>query len=140
VRATHPFDIVAWVLLPDHLHAIWQLPGADARTGLRWSLIKAHVTRASHAWLPEQSGNRSREKRGEGALWQRRFWEHLIVDERDLERHIDYIHFNPVKHGYAKAVSEWPYSTFHRYVREGVYPLDWAGIASPSEPTARYGE
>ena len=127
VRLDLPFDIVAWVLLPDHLHAIWQLPPGDKDFSLRWSLIKQQVTRECAAWLPRQHLSASRKSRDEGSLWQRRFWEHLIRDDTDLSRHMDYIHFNPVKHGYATNVSDWPYSTFHRYVNEGVYPEDWGG-------------
>jgi putative transposase len=97
VRLDLPFDIVAWVLMPDHLHAIWQLPQNDKDFSLRCSLIKQQFTRDCEAWLPRQNLSASRKSRGEGSLWQRRFWEHLIRDETDLSRHVDYIHFNPVK-------------------------------------------
>ena len=84
------------------------------------------------------SVSQSRQKRREGTIWQRRFWEHLIRDDRDFRRHIDYIHYNPVKHGYVSKVVDWPYSTFHRFVRNGVYPTDWASV---DEITAsNYGE
>lgn len=114
--------------MPDHLHAVWQLPQNDKDFSLRWSLIKQHVTRDCATWLPRQDISASRDKRSEGSLWQRRFWEHLIRDETDLSRHLDYIHYNPVKHGYVANVVDWPYSTFHCYVKEGMYPEDWGGI------------
>lgn len=128
-----PFKIHAWVLLPDHLHCIWELPPGDAAFGLRWGQIKSHVTRACGNGLADLPGlSASRKKRHEGALWQRRFWEHQIRDEADFARHADYIHWNPVKHGHACRAGEWPYSTFHRYVRMGVYARDWGGIPDAS--------
>jgi putative transposase len=126
VRAMLTFESIAWVLLPDHLHTIWRLPETDADFSLRWSLIKQRVTRQCADRMVAARVNRSRQKRREGAIWQRRFWEHLIRDDTDLERHVDYIHYNPVKHGYVPRVTDWPYSTFHQYVRRGVYPADWA--------------
>ncbi len=130
VRNSLPFKIHAWVLLPDHLHCIWELPPGDAAFGLRWGQIKSHVTRACDLELEEPPlPAASRVKRHEGAVWQRRFWEHQIRDEADFARHVDYVHWNPVKHGYVRQVAEWPYSTFHRYVRSGVYAGDWGGIA-----------
>lgn len=129
---------LAWVLLPDHIHAIWKLPEGDVDYSLRWSLIKQHVTRKYAERTQEVLVSQSRQKRREGTIWQRRFWEHLIRDDRDFRRHIDYIHYNPVKHGYVSKVVDWPYSTFHRFVRNGVYPTDWA---SADENTASsYGE
>jgi putative transposase len=91
VRSKMPFEIIAWVLMPDHLHAVWQLPPDDRDFSLRWSLIKQHVTHDCAAWVPQQALSVSRAKRGEGGLWQRRFWEHLIRDEADFSRHLDYI-------------------------------------------------
>jgi putative transposase len=126
VRTMLPFESIAWVLLPDHLHTVWHLPEADADFSLRWSLIKQRVTRQCADGSSAAPIMRSRQKRREGAIWQRRFWEHLIRDDTDLERHVDYIHYNPVKHGYVARVTDWPYSTFHRYARRGVYPADWA--------------
>ena len=123
-RAHHPFMIDAIVILPDHLHAIWTLPEADKDFATRWRLIKSTFSRA----LP--TGERiseSRARKGERGIWQRRYWEHTLRDERDFARHVDYIHFNPVKHGHVSRVSDWPYSSFHRMVRLGVYPNDWAG-------------
>ncbi len=123
VKTTMPFESIAWVLLPDHLHTIWQLPEGDANFSARWSMIKRSVTQQYKDLLPHPH-NLSRQARREGNLWQRRFWEHLIRDELDLQRHIDYVHYNPVKHGYVSKVADWPYSTFHRYVSDGVYPKD----------------
>jgi putative transposase len=137
VRSEMPFEIVAWVLLPDHLHALWRLPLNDRDFSLRWSLIKQQVTRDCATWLPPQSLSASRARRGEGGLWQRRFWEHLIRDEADLSRHLDYIHYNPVKHGLVESVRDWPYSTFHRHVKQGTYPADWGGMA---EEAGSFGE
>ena len=123
-RANHPFGIEAIVVLPDHLHAIWSLPESDRNDATRWRLIKAHFSRA----LPK--GERispSRLSKGERGIWQRRYWEHTLRDERDFARHADYIHFNPVKHGQVTRVVDWPHSSFHRMVRLGVYPADWGG-------------
>jgi putative transposase len=134
-RRRHPFAIEAIVVLPDHLHAIWTLPEGDSDFAMRWSLIKACFSRA----LPQgEPVSRSRERRRERGLWQRRYWEHTIRDEDDLARHIDYIHFNPVKHRYVENVADWPYSSFHRAVRQGVYPADWAIDASDTD--GDYGE
>ena len=124
VKARHPFDILATVVLPDHLHALWRLPADDRDYLLRWSLIKADFSRQLP---PLETVNLSRRLKRERGVWQRRYWEHQIRDERDLQRHLDYIHFNPVKHGHARSAAEWPYSSIHRYIRAGVLPADWAG-------------
>lgn len=124
-RADHPFVIHAWVVLPDHLHCVIELPAGDTDFSLRWRLIKARFSRA----IPNtQWRNAARQRRGERAIWQRRFWEHLIRDQADFNAHMDYVHINPVKHRLVDAVAEWPYSTFHHLAQEGVYPLDWAGV------------
>jgi putative transposase len=140
VRSNAPFAVCAWVLLPDHLHCIWELPDGNADYGKRWSIIKRRVTQVCAAEL-EDAGERriSQIKRREGSLWQRRFWEHRIRDENDFARHMDYIHFNPMKHGYVQRVADWPYSTFHRYVKTGVYAPDWAGD-SQTEASEGFGE
>ena len=124
VRRRWPFVIDGWVVLPDHLHCIWTLPPGDFDFTNRWRLIKAGFARQ----LPKTE-RRSfvRTARGERGIWQRRFWEHAIRDERDYASHMDYLHFNPVKHGYARRVMDWPYSSFHRCVEKGIYPLDWGG-------------
>jgi putative transposase len=126
VRGVHSFETIAWVLLPDHLHTIWRMPENDADFSLRWSLIKQRVTRQCADEVSDAAFTRSRMKRHEGTFWQRRFWEHMIRDDTDLRHHIDFIHYNPVKHGYVPRVADWPYSTFHRYVNRGIYPTDWA--------------
>ncbi len=126
-RKTHPFRIDGWALLPDHLHCMWTLPPNDAAFGLRWSMIKRFVTQQCAAALHRDDlMNASRQKRNEFTVWQRRFWEHLIRDERDYTAHLDYIHYNPVKHGYAQSAAQWPYSTFHRSMEQGMYEKDWA--------------
>ena len=128
VRATRPFVIDAWVVLPDHMHCIWTLPEDDANYSNRWFAIKRFVSSgAGHALHDPSLLTASRRKHRESTIWQRRFWEHQIQDEDDFERHMDYIHFNPVKHKYVQQVREWPHSTFHRYVRDGVYPSNWGG-------------
>ena len=126
VRGLHSFETIAWVLLSDHLHTIWRMPENDADFSLRWSLIKQRVTRRCADEASQDALSPSRQKRHEGTFWQRRFWEHMIRDDTDLRHHVDYIHYNPVKHGYVTRVADWPYSTFHRYVSRGVYPKDWA--------------
>jgi len=126
VQMRHPFVIEAMVVLPGHLHAIWMLPVGDADYALRWRLIKTSFSRSVPAG---ERRSLSRQGKGERGLWQRRYWEHTIRDESDYQRHVDYIHFNPVKHGLVTAVRDWPYSSFHRYVKQGVLPDDWAGVA-----------
>lgn len=126
VRNRYDFQIDAWVLLPDHLHCIWTLPDGDADFSTRWSRIKRHVTQCcGHRIARQDWMTRSKRIHRESTLWQRRFWEHQIRDEKDFRAHVDYIHYNPVKHGYAKRAVDWPYSSFHRYVKEGVYEMDW---------------
>ena len=124
VKAEHPFHIDAMVILPDHLHAVWTLPVGDCDYPTRWMLIKAGFSRRIPAG---ERRNKSRMTKGERGIWQRRYWEHVIRDERDYARHVDYVHYNPVKHGYVARVCEWAYSTFHRYVKSGVYPENWGG-------------
>lgn len=126
VRLELPFAVVALVLLPDHLHAIWTLPPDDADYPRRWALIKRHIAREVRSSVKVRLPS-SMTKRHEAGVWQRRYWEHLIRDDLDLQRHVDYIHFNPVKHGHVKHVADWPHSTFHRYVKRGILPPDWAG-------------
>ncbi len=137
VRRTHPFEIVAWVLLPDHTHCIWKLPEGDNDYSKRWGMIKAGFTRRIHklindgitikGMLPSDTRSKSQKQRHEGLIWQRRFWEHQIRDENDFNHHCDYIHFNPVKHGLVKTPTQWPYSTIHGFVEKGIYSADWGG-------------
>ena len=122
VRRQWPFHIDAWVVLPEHMHAVWTLPEGDEDFSTRWRLIKSHFSRESPR---RESISRSRTRKGERGIWQRRFWEHRIRDERDFRRHVDYIHFNPVKHGHVERAIDWPFSTFSRYVRNGIYSPDW---------------
>ena len=125
VRRDRPFDILAWVVLPDHLHTIWRLPVGDAAYPTRWALIKRKTAQQTRH-LVQTPLVASMKVRGEIGLWQRRYWEHQIRDERDLERHVDYIHYNPVKHGLVPRASDWPHSTFHRYVAKSLLPMDWS--------------
>ena len=127
-RTKYPFIIDAMVLMPDHLHAVWTLPEHDNAYSVRWSMVKRLVTQ--RGCTDESLGpgiSASRLKRREGNIWQRRFWEHQVRDQADLNRCLDYLHWNPVKHGHVNRVVDWPYSTFHRFVREGMYPEDWGG-------------
>lgn len=128
VQAEHPFIIDAWVLLPDHMHCIWTLPTGDRAFSKRWGMIKTRTTQnLNHRDLPLPHKTSSRKAKREGGLWQRRFWEHLIHDERDLWRHLNYLHYNPVKHGLVQHVRDWPFSSFHRYVKQGLYSAEWGG-------------
>jgi putative transposase len=112
------------VILPEHLHAIWVLPEGDDDFSTRWRQIKASFSRA----MPKSERcSTSRLKKGERGIWQRRFWGHAIRDDLDYQRHVDYIHYNPVKHGHVQRVADWPYSSFHRFKRMGVYEEDWTG-------------
>jgi len=122
LRRRHPFIIDAMVVLPEHLHCIWTLPDGDSDFPLRWRLLKAYFSR--HIPTGERISP-SRLRKNERGIWQRRLWEHMIRDDADFQRHFDYIHYNPVKHGLVTAVADWPYSSFHRYVRAGLYALHW---------------
>ena len=126
VQEDLPYETVAIVLLPDHLHAVWTLPPGDHDFSRRWKKIKSDFTRL---WR-KQSGreaqtSESKRRRGNRGIWQTRFWEHLIRDENDLEAHFDYIHYNPVKHGYVKRPWDWAPSTFRKHVASGHYDQDW---------------
>ena len=123
VKQKHPFDIVAWVVLPEHMHAVWTLPPDDADFSIRWLLIKTAFSRAIERG---EARSPSRLRKGERGIWQRRFWEHQIRDEHDLTQHVDYVHINPVKHGHVTRASDWPYSSIHRYIRQGMLAADWA--------------
>lgn len=123
-HAARPFALLAWTILPDHLHCAWRLPEGDDDNGTRWRHIKSHFSRT----LPsgERLSQRRREK-SERGIWQRRYWEQWIRDEDHLCRCIDYIHINPQKHGHVARIADWPHSSFHRYVRMGRLSVDWAG-------------
>lgn len=126
IQRTFPFEIVAIVLLPDHLHTIWELPRGDYDYSTRWRRIKGQFSRD---WIARggqtEEPTRSRKVRQEQSIWQRRFFEHMCRDETDLKRCLDYVHVNPVKHKLAPRVRDWPWSSFHRYVRLGEYELEW---------------
>jgi len=125
--AVRPFAAIAAAVMPDHLHCIWRLPTADADNAMRWRHIKTLFSQS----LPlNEVRSASRAGRSERGIWQRRYWEQLLRDERDLQAHVDYIHFNPVKHGYVTRAANWPHSSFHRYVREGLLSADWASDAT----------
>ncbi len=121
-RTARPFDVVAAVVLPDHLHCVWCLPPGDADNATRWAHIKSAFSRS----LPDgERRSPRRMAKAERGVWQRRYWDHPIRDDRDLVAHVDYIHFNPAKHAHVAWVKDWPYSSFHRYVREGTLSVDW---------------
>jgi putative transposase len=122
-RAARPFELIAAVVLPDHLHCVWRLPDGDADNATRWRHIKTAFSRS----LPsvERRSTRRRNK-GERGIWQRRYWEHVIRGDRDLQAHVDYVHINPLKHGLVESVTDWPYSSLHRYISDGRLPADWA--------------
>ncbi len=123
-KEKHPFRLDAVVVLPDHLHCIWTLPPGDPNFSMRWNLLKGHFSRAIGKG---ERISQSRLKRRERGLWQRRFWEHLLRDQGDFNRHVDYIHWNPAKHGWVNLVADWPHSSFHDYVARGIYPENWGG-------------
>ena len=130
VKKRHPFKLDAMVVLPDHMHVMWTLPIGDNDFSKRWMLIKSGFSRSI---ANDEEINISRKKKGERGIWQRRFWEHLIRDEVDYENHINYIHNNPVKHGYVDRVRDWPHSTFHDYVAREEVDVDWGCDGSVGE-------
>jgi len=133
VRLAAPFHIDAWVILPDHMHCIWTLPEEDTDYSGRWRAIKKRFSKA----LPNVELRRpevlAREGRG---VWQKRFWEHTIRDDRDYCAHMDYVHFNPVKHGLVAHPAEWPYSTFLKCVALGFYDSAWTSPDQTHSPSA----
>lgn len=131
VKQLHPFHINAWAVLPEHMHCIWTLPTGDTDFSMRWRLIKTLFSRS----IPKTERRSAvRVAAGERGIWQRHYWEHLIRDEKDYAHHMDYVHVNPLKHGLVKRVKDWPYSTFHRLVKEGIYSVDWCGDVSVMMP------
>jgi Transposase and inactivated derivatives len=123
VRHQRPFWIEAIVILPDPLHCLWTVPPDEADFATRWRLIQSSF---AHAIASGERLSTRRQMKHERGIWQRRFWEHAIRDQRDFDAHLDYIHYNPVKHGWALRVADWPHSSFHHFVRLGLYPLEWA--------------
>ena len=141
VRKRFPFTTIAVCLLPDHLHCIWSLPDGDANYSVRWIEIKRLFTKGYLAQVgPGGTRNETRMKRNEAAIWQRRFWEHTVRDQEDLNRHMDYVHYNPVKHGLVERVVDWPWSSIHRYVTEGYYGDDWGGAVGREVQGMECGE
>ena len=135
VKTTHPFLMDAIVILPEHLHLMLTLPKNDEDYPNRISRIKANFTRQ----IPKhETVSESRLRKGERGIWQRRYWEHQIRDDSDYNNHINYIHYNPVKHGHVTSPIDWPYSSIHRYIRERILPKDW-GADAPIAP-GRFGE
>jgi putative transposase len=120
VQQRRPFETVAICILPDHIHALWAFPEGDANFSTRWNLIKSGFSRGLEARPRSTSQVAKREK----GIWQRRYWEHAIRNDADLERHVDYIHFNPVKHGHVTRVADWPHSSYHSYVERGLLAAD----------------
>ena len=135
LQRTRPFVVEAEVVMPDHLHVIWTLPDGDADYATRIRLVKTAFTKVLQPHIPDETINDSRARKGERHVWQRRYWEHVIRDERDFQAHLDYIHANPVQHGLVARPGDWPHSTFARWLERGAYepwwgmpPLpDWAG-------------
>ena len=136
VKQKHPFKILAFVIMPEHLHMIWELPENDSDYSLRWKKIKASFSKSV-----SRSGVLLHKNRyNEYDLWQRRFWEHTLIDESDLENHINYIHFNPIKHGLVSDLNDWPNSSFHSYVQNRVIPKSWGSSEPRNIDGISYGE
>ena len=138
----YPFQLVACCLLPEHLHCIWTLPEHDADYSIRWQGIKGLFSREYKKKMNlETEITDSLKKKREAGIWQRRFWEHTLVTQEDYNTHVDYIHYNPVKHGLVKHVRDWPWSSFHRYVKEGVYGVEWGtGLSDRFGMVKEFGE
>ncbi len=127
VKVLRPFEIYAIVILPDHVHCIWTLPEGDGDFSWRWAAVKTRFTKKYLCQGGDEAPvSESRRKKGERGVWQRRFWEHFIRNENDLKRCLDYLHYNPVKHGLVRHVKDWPYSSFRRFVLQGEYTEEWA--------------
>lgn len=126
IRKQHPFRVIAWVQLPDHLHCIWQLPENDDNFSIRWAKIKLNTTKLiPELHLSNDSLSQSNQNRNEKGIWQRRFYEHKIRDEQDFINHMNYIHYNPVKHKLVSSVVDWQFSSFHRLIDAGFYAKNW---------------
>jgi putative transposase len=141
IAEKHPFEEVAYCILPDHIHTIWTLPEHDSNYSLRWQAIKGSFTR----WFQERNDkllvhNTSHLKRREAAVWQRRYWEHLIIDDNDFDNHMDYIHYNPVALGLVNRAIDWQWSSFSHLVEEQYYDSDWGEGEPPKIPKISFGE
>lgn len=129
VRTTRPFGIVAWVLLPDHMHAVWQLPEGDA--DYRDTLGVHQTPHCAGFKAPRACADRIFDESTQGdRVLEKALLEHQIHDDLDLARHVDYVHYNPVKHGLVERVADWPHSTFHRHVTRGLLPSEWAAAST----------
>ncbi len=135
VQQNHPFNIDAIVIMPDHCHMLMTLPEDDVDYSQRLSLIKAAFSRQIE---PHETVSKSRQKKRERGIWQRRYWEHAIRNPIDYEHHVNYIHYNPVKHGYVKNPVDWQYSSIHRFIRQGMLDGQWACVDDFNQ--ARFGE
>lgn len=122
-RERYPFEVDGWVLLADHLHCIWKLPENDLDYSRRWSIIKRKFTQ------------QYRDMNIQPPFWQKRFWAHALTDENDYKNHMNYIHYNPVKHKVAKSPEEWRWTSLHRYQKAGLYPLNWGRFSDIEIPT-----
>ncbi|WP_231950122.1 REP-associated tyrosine transposase [Legionella lansingensis] len=136
VKNEHPFAIKAYVILPDHLHTIWQLPTNDQDYSLRWKKIKTLFSKR----VRKSGYILSKSKHNEYDLWQRRFWEHTIRDQQDFENHVNYIHYNPIKHHFVNQLEDWPFSSFHHYVKSNILPANWAESFTNDLLLNLYGE
>lgn len=137
-QSNHPFDMTAIVLLPDHLHCVWRLPENDEDYSRRWGRIKSKFTKL---WLAQSREeiriSKARHLHREKGVWQKRFWEHRIRDENDFMRHVNYIHYNPVKHDLVRCPHKWTYSSFKRWVDDGYYHQDWLCDCSETNPSVQ---
>lgn len=135
VADRRPFQTDAWVILPDHMHVVWTLPEGDSDYSSRWAIVKKELTKHLRSVVDTNpASTSSRVRHRDGAVWQRRFWEHQIRDERDCRAHLDYIHFNPVKHGLARTPKDWQCSSFHKCVAQGTYEEDWGSDGTVELP------
>ncbi len=138
IKTQCPFRLFAICLLPDHLHSVWIMPRGDCDYSTRWKRIKHEF---SQQWIAsggsEAEVSNAQKREGRRGIWQPRFWEHTVRDEDDLQRCVDYIHWNPRKHNLTSRVADWPYSSFHKFVRDGQYDSRWGGTAPPSIATAK---
>ena len=134
VKRERPFEVAAAVIMPDHLHFVWTLPAGDADFSSRAGRFKVLFTQSvRESGAARVRSTRSRQRHRESTIWQRRFWEHVVRDEHDLERRVDYIHYNPVKHGLVACPHQWPYSSFERWVQRGAYAANWCCVCKGRE-------
>jgi putative transposase len=134
VRRSRPFVVEAEVVLPDHLHLLWTLPDGDGDYAARIRLVKTAFTKSLGMSDDAPARSTSRARKGERAIWQRRYWEHLVRDERDFQAHLDYVHLNPVRHGLVARPGDWPHSTFGMWVERGAYEPWWGTDETPLLP------